>query len=91
MPKYDNYARVGTHNDIQVRGSIRDPWPQCGWDLGHARSYAAFIIELCDKAEREDPKVKELMKDLKAIEIAGTGLPFWEEFAIQLTRKGYHK
>lgn len=90
MPAFEDYARIGSRNDIQVRGSNTSPWPFCGWNLAHAKKYAEYILELVDKAERENPKVLELIADIEAAE---EDSPFdsLKEIAICLVRKGYRK
>ncbi len=90
MPNYDSYAQIGTHNDIQVRGSKISPWPLYGWSLAHAKKYAEYILELVDKAERENPKVLELIADIEAAEEDSPNDSL-EEIAIRLVRKGYRK
>ncbi len=90
MPNYDNYAQIGKHDDIQVRGSVCDPWPQCGWNVKHARLYAEYILELVEKAERENPEVLELIADIEAAEEDSPNDSL-EEIAIRLVRKGYRK
>ena len=90
MPAFEDYAKIGTHNDIQVRGRKTGPWPLCGWNLAHAKKYAEYILELVDKAERENPKVLELIADIEAAEEDSPNDSL-EEIAIRLVRKGYRK
>ncbi len=95
MTHYDDYARIDeTTNTVVVRYSIHDAWHSPGWPFLMAREFGQYIIELSDKAERANPKVRQLMADLEIIEedlyITATESTY-EEIALALVRKGYHK
>lgn len=89
-PNFGSYAKIGLHRTVCVRGSIYEQFPNTGWPPELARDYAAYIVQLADEAEMNDPEVVQLTVDLEEIDMSGED-DTWSDLALALKRKGYHR
>jgi hypothetical protein len=86
------YARINDDGHIETRSSIYSDFDSAAaWSPADVREFAARLLELADQAERASLKVKELTRALDAI--GGDENPgcTWEDMAVELVRKGWHK
>jgi hypothetical protein len=85
---YYNYAKV-VNGRVVVRYSVAQPWGQFGRPPDQAREFGAYIVQLADDAERDNPCVRQLAEDLEEAD-HGSDKP-WADIALALIRKGYRK